>query len=75
MEAKDKYARGQGQGPRTQAQLSVLKKKFFFFKKHFTGDFKKKNLQKFFSGDLQPRKARKVLENFPRGFWRFPTKF
>ena len=24
---------------------------------------------------LQVRKTKKVLANFPRGFWRFPTKF
>ena len=37
LEAKDKSARGQGQGPRTQAQVFS----------------KKKGLQKFFSGNLQ----------------------
>ena len=37
LEAKDRNARGQGQGPRTQAQVFS----------------KKKSLQKFFSGDLQ----------------------
>ena len=30
---------------------------------------------KFFSGHLQLRKTIKVFPNFPRGFWRFPTKF
>ena len=35
----------------------------------------KKGLQNFFSGDLQRKKTKKVFANFPRGFWRFPTKF
>ena len=45
LEAKDRNARGQGQGPRTQAQ--VLSKK------------KKKGLHKNFSGDLQKKKKKK----------------
>ena len=35
----------------------------------------KKCLQKFFSGDLQKRKTKQIFANFPRSFWRFPTKF
>ena len=35
----------------------------------------KKGLQKIFSSDLQERKTKKLLANFLRGFWRFPTKF
>ena len=37
--------------------------------------FQKKGLQIFFSGVVQKKKAKKVFANFPRGFWRFPTKF
>ena len=44
LEAKDRNARGQGQGPRTQAQV-FSKKKIFF-----SGDLKKKGLQKRFAG-------------------------
>ena len=43
LEAKDKNARGQGQGPRTQAQVLS----------------KKKDLHKNFSGDLQEKKKKK----------------
>ena len=49
LEAKDRNARGQGQGPRTQAQ--VLSKKGLH--KNFSGDLqKKKGLPKNFSSDL-----------------------
>ena len=51
LDAKDRNARRQGQGPRTQAQVfskkKVFKKKFQAFSK------KKKGLQKNFSGKLQ----------------------
>ena len=50
LEAKDRNARGQGQEPRTQAQVFSLKKKSpnIFFKRS-----QKKGLQNIFSGDLQ----------------------
>ena len=59
LEAKDRNARSQGQGPRTLAHAFSKKKVFKIF----------------FSGDLQKRKTIKVFANFPRGFWRFPTYF
>ena len=49
LEAKDRNARGQGQGPRTQAQ--VLSKK-------------KKGLHKNFSGDLQKKKEKGLHQKF-----------
>ena len=48
LEAKDRNARGQGQGPRTQEQ--VLSKKN-----------KKKGLHKYFSGDLQKKRKKRVF--------------
>ena len=59
-ETKAKDSPSRGQGPRTQAQV---------FSK------KKKKIAKIFSGDLQLRKTKNVFANFPRGFWRFPTRF
>ena len=60
LEAKDKNARGQGQGPRTQAQVLSKKKKNVFrkifqaiSKKKFSGDLQKPVFQKIFSGALQ----------------------
>ena len=50
LEAKNKN--GQGQGPRTQAQV-FSKKKRKVFKKVFQAISSKKRLLKFFSGDLQ----------------------
>ena len=47
FEAKDRPSRGQGQGPRTQRQVFSQKKS----SKIFSGDLKKKGLQKFFSGE------------------------
>ena len=44
LEAKDRNARGQGQGPRTQAQVFSQKKVF----KKFSGDLQQKRLPKFF---------------------------
>ena len=46
LEAKDRNARGQGQGPRTQAQAFS----------------KKKGLQKFFSGDLKKKSLQKICQ-------------
>ena len=46
---------------------SVFQKKVF--KNFFPRDLQKKQgLQKNFSGDLQRRKTKKVIANFPRGF-------
>ena len=54
LEAKNRNARGQGQGPRTQAQ--VLSKK-------------KKGLHKNFSGDLQKKKVfKKFFKRSPQNF-------
>ena len=50
LEAKDRNARGQSQGPRTQAQVFSKKKGLQNF---FQAISKKKGLQKFFSGILQ----------------------
>ena len=69
--AKDKPSRGQGQGPRTQAQVfskikgfqkifsSNLKKKFFkiFFRR-------KRSSKNFFSGNFHLRKTKKGLRKF-----------
>ena len=53
LEAKDRNARGQGQGPRTQAQVLSKKKKGLH--KNFSGYLqKKKSSQKFFR--RSPRK-------------------
>ena len=40
----------------------------FFFRR-------KRSSKNFFSGDLYLRKSRKVVADFPQGFWRFPIKF
>ena len=48
LEAKDRNARGQGQGPRTQAQVFS----------------KKKDLKNYFSRDLQKWKTKKTLQIF-----------
>ena len=90
--AKDKKKfRGQGQTlsrprPRTKdTDASVLQKKKGF-KNFFSGDLKKKHLQKIFSGEkglqkfvfersLLEETKNKVFADFLQGFWRFPTKF
>ena len=83
--AKDtKKFRGQGQEPRTQAQL-VFSKKKEGFQKNFSSNLKKmsskiffrrKRSSKIFFQAISTRgKQKKVLGNFLRGFWRFPTKF
>ena len=62
LEAKDRNARGQGQGPRTQSASALQKKKKFFKNKNFSSDLqikKKKGLHKNFSGDLQKKKKKK----------------
>ena len=53
LEAKDKNSRGQGQGPRTQAQVFSKKEKERSSKTFFSNPSQKKGLQKFFSGVLQ----------------------
>ena len=58
LEAKDRNARGQGLGPRTQSASALQKKK-------------KKGLHKNFSGDLQKKKKKKVFKKF---FKRSPLK-
>ena len=58
LEAKDRNARGQGQGPRTQAQVLSKKK---VFRKNFQAMFKKKGLQKKFSGNLQEKNKKKIF--------------
>ena len=59
LEAKDRNARGQGQGPRTQAQVLSKKKGLH---KNFSGDFQKKKVfTKIFSGDLHKKTFSKKL--------------
>ena len=63
LEAKDRNA--QGQGPRTQAQVSCKKKSS---KKSFQAISKKKGLQNFFQAFSSKKRLLKV-------FFRRPTKF
>ena len=62
LEAKDRNARGQGQGPRTQAQvLSKTKKKGLH--KNFSGDLQKKRpSQKFFRRSPQKYVFQKIFQ-------------
>ena len=55
LEAKDRSARGQGQGPRTQAQVLSKKKKKRFSRLHknFSSDLPKKTFSKKFSSASQ----------------------
>ena len=70
LEAKDRNARGQGQGPRTQAQvLSKLKSRRSPKKKK-----KKKGLHKNFLGDLQKKKKKKKKKVFSKIFQTISTK-
>ena len=81
FEAKDRPSRGQG--PRSQTQVFSERKQVI--QKFFSGDLKKKvlkilagekGLQKiFFQAISTWGKQKKVFANFPRGFWRFSTKF
>ena len=82
FEAKDKPSRGQG--PRTQTQVFSKKKRSS--KICFRRSQKKTRSSKFFSGEkgfqkffvrrsLLEETKKKVFADFPRGFWRFPTKF
>ena len=70
LKAKDRPSRGQGHRRKCSAKKKVWRsqrKNFFQAKKVF---------KNFFSGDLYLKKPKKkVLADFPQGFWRFPTKF
>ena len=79
LETKDRNARGQGQGPRTQAQVLSKKKGLH---KNFSGDLrkkkvftkifqaisKKKGLHKNFSSDLHKRTFSKKFSSAPQNF-------
>ena len=74
LEAKDRNARGQGQGPRTQAQVLSKKKNFF------SGDLqnrKKKVFSKIFQAISKKKKKKVFTENFQAISTkkRFPTNF
>ena len=62
LEAKDRNARGQGQGPRTQAQVLSEKKKGLH--KNFSGDLqkKKRSSQKFFKRSPQNNVFQKIFQ-------------
>ena len=69
LEAKDRNARGQGQGPRTQAQVLSKKKKGKVFTKIYLGDLQKKK-----------RSSQKFLKRTPQKnvfqkFFKRSTKF
>ena len=71
LKAKDRNARGQDQGPRTQAQVSALQKKKKGLHKNFSDDLqkkKKKGLHKNFSSDLHEN-------TFSKKFFKRSTKF
>ena len=73
LEAKDRNARGQGQGPTTQAQVLSKKKK------------KKRSLQNFFTRSQKKKKKKKGLhknvssdlpkKRFPKNFSSTPQNF
>ena len=63
--------RGQDQGPRTQTQVLINKKKGL--QKFFSGE---KGLQKFFFRlSVLKETKKKVFADFPQGFWRFQRNF
>ena len=65
--AKDRPSRGQGQGPRTQAQVFSKKKGLQFFFQSMS----KKGLQNFFSGEKGLQKflfRRSLLEETKKSF-------
>ena len=68
LEAKDRNARGQGQGPRTQAQV-LSKKKKKVFSKIFQAISKKK---KVFTKNFQAISTKK---RFPKNFSSAPQNF
>ena len=83
VKAKDRTSRDQGQEPRAHAQVFSQKKGLQNF---FSGDLKnEKVFKKFFRRKRSSNfffqvistwgKQEKIFANFPRGFWRFPTKF
>ena len=84
LEPKDRNARGQGQGPRTHAGVSVLKKKglqnFFqaISKKEKVFKFfffhAKKVFKNFFLAIYNWGKQKKVFANFPRDLMAFSNK-
>ena len=60
LETKDRNARGQGQGPRTQAQVLSKKKGLH---KNFSGDLKKKrSSQKFFKRSPRKNVFQKIFQ-------------
>ena len=78
LEAKDRNARGQGQGPRTQAQ--VFSKKKLVFRNFFLAIYRENRCSKNFSGTPQTfnnSKSSAVLEPRTVQFlrtWGFETK-
>ena len=75
IEAQDRPSRGQGQGPRIQAQVFSKKKKVF---KNFFQAFPKKDLQKNFSGKKGLQKfffKRFPLEENKKGLGKFFARF
>ena len=69
LEAKDSNARGQGQGPRTQAQVLSKKKGLY---KNFSGDLRKKKKTKVFTKIFQ---AISTKIRFPKNFSSTPQNF
>ena len=82
IKAKDRPSRGQGRGPRTQAQVFSKKKKVFkiFFKrsqKQRSSKFffqPKKVFKFFFSGDFHFRKTKTGLRKFSARFLALSNK-
>ena len=78
-------ARDQGHRRKCSPKKKIFKIFFQAIRKFFSGNLQKKNLKKIFwtistwgkvlISKLLLRKAKKVLANLPRGFWRFPKKF
>ena len=70
LDAKDRNARGQGQGPRTQAQVLSKKKRSSqkFFRWSPKKIKKKKGLHKNFSSDLHKKTFSKNFSSAPRNF-------
>ena len=67
-----------GQGHRRKCppkQKKDLQNFFQSIEKFFSGNLQKNGIQKKFLCNLHLRKAKKVFANFPRVFWRYPTKF
>ena len=65
LEVKDRNARGQGQGPRTQAQVLSKKKGLH---KNFSGDHQKKNVfQKIFQAFHKILRIQKIVLSSSRG--------